>query len=64
MKAIIVNHPHPACILNLADPARAYVKADHTDVAATWKQHSPVHYGDDYDLVERDAWMELPGEFK
>lgn len=39
MRALIVDHPHPACILNLADPARAYVPATHTDVRRTWCEH-------------------------
>jgi len=62
MKAIIDNRPFPVCILRSGDPAR-----DHspTDVAETFKRNMPpIQYRpDDYDLTERSAWLDLPGEF-
>ena len=57
---ILVDRPHPACILT-THPARAH--SEETDVAKTWEQHMPIHYGDDYDLVERSAHLDMIGEF-
>lgn len=49
-------------------PARGYTQADDTDVAKTWREHTPVHaphqVGDDCDAMERSAHLDLPGEFK
>jgi len=59
-----VTTPRPACVLPAAHPARAHVAASNTDVAATWEPHRPIQHQDDYDLVERDAWLETPGTFK
>lgn len=56
------------CPLPITDKRRAYVPADRTDIAETFRQHAHIHvspaYGDDYDLTERTAWIDLPGEFK
>lgn len=30
------------CPLPITDPRRAYVPADHTNVAETWRQHTPI----------------------
>lgn len=62
MKALIVEKPFPACILRSGDPAR-----DHSphDVAETFARNMPpIQYRpDDYDLTERSAHLDLPGEF-
>lgn len=52
MKVIIVETPHPYCILNLSDPARAYIPADHTDVAKTWEQHTETDYQREIERIE------------
>ncbi len=54
MRALIVDRPHPACILNLADPARAYVSSTHTDVQRTWREHEIIH-NDKEQTHEHDA---------
>lgn len=58
----------PYCPLPLTDKRRAYVPADHTNVAETWRQHEPIRvsnaYGDDYDLTEQTAHLDMIGEFK
>ena len=63
MNHVLVSHPLPACILT-THPARAYIDPSETNVAKTWAQHTPVQYGDDYDAVERSAYLETPGAFK
>lgn len=61
----------PYSPLPLTHPARAYTPADSTDVAATLaefqEQHAPIlvcPIGDDYDEVERLAYLEQHGAFK
>lgn len=57
----------PYCPLPLTDKRRAYVPSEHTDVTKTWQEHEPVRvcpiYGDDYDRVTNDDWLE-PGGFR
>ena len=65
MKALIVNTPHPACILRLTDPARAHTPAYATDVRKTFEAHWPeLNILDDYDLVERSSHLDMMGEFQ
>lgn len=62
----------PYSPLPLHHPARAWTASDQTDIARNRaefiEQHSPILvcpvYGDDYDEVERTAWIETPGAFK
>lgn len=62
MKALIDNRPFPVCILRSGDPAR-----DHSrhDLAETFARNTPpIQYRpDDYDMNERSAHLDLPGEF-
>jgi hypothetical protein len=54
----------PYCPLPLTDKRRAYIPADHTDVAETFKQHEPIRVSpirDDYDLVQSQDWLEIGG---
>ena len=65
----------PFTPLPITHKARAYTPAEDTDIAqmiAEWiEQHSPIEVccvdrnriGDDYDEVERTAWIESPGGF-
>lgn len=61
----------PYCILPSHHRARAYTHSSGTNIAATIKQHREQHtpppchsIGDDYDDVERTAYLETPGAFK
>lgn len=55
------------CPLPITDKRRAWVSSDHTDVAETFRQFETIHvspvYGDDYDRVQREDWLEI-GNFK
>lgn len=63
MKAIA-----PYCPLPITNPARAYVSSHDTDIRRTLEEHAPIYvsnaYGDDYDDVERTAYLEQFGSFK
>jgi hypothetical protein len=58
------------CPLPITDRRRAYVSSHHTDIAETIRRHAPilvssiVQYGDDYDLTERTAHLDMAGEFR
>lgn len=61
----------PYCPLPITHPARAYTPGHNTNVAETIatfrEQHAPIMVcpvGDDYDEVERLAYLEQPGAFK
>lgn len=66
----------PYTPLPITHKARAYVSADKTNVASMieeWvEQHSHIEVcgldrnriGDDYDEMERTAWIDSPGAFK
>ena len=54
------------CPLPLTDKRRAYVSADATNVAETWRQHEPIRVSalpDDYDRTTMDDWLSSPGGF-
>lgn len=57
MNHIEVTHPHPACILPISHPARAYVNSDKTDIKRTFAMYAPA-YGDDYDMTTRLDWLD------
>ena len=55
------------CPLPLKDKRRAYVNSHDTDISRTLEEHAPIRvsevkrYGDDYDLVQSQDWMEMGG---
>lgn len=64
----------PFSPLPIHHPARAWTPSEKTDIKrmfSEWiEQHAPIlvcpidGYGDDYDNVERDAYLETAGAFK
>ena len=61
MNYVEVTTPHPACILLSTHPLR-HIELDKTDISRTFAMHTPMHtptlYGDDYDRVQRDDWLD------
>jgi hypothetical protein len=59
----------PYCPLPLTDKRRAYVNSHDTNISRTLEEHAPIRvsevkrYGDDYDLTERTAHLDMIGEF-
>ena len=60
MNTVTWLHPAPYSPLPFSHPARAYTKAEDTNVGRTIEQHK---VGDDYDDCERTAHLDLPGGF-
>jgi hypothetical protein len=59
------------CLIPGHHPAFSWVPSDHTNVAETFRrarEHyfpiNPHRVGDDYDHVERTAYLDSPGDFK
>jgi len=65
---VIASTPAPlSCQLPGTDPRCAYIPADRTDVAETFRRHAPIHVSaiaDDYDRTTMDDWLSAPGGFK
>jgi hypothetical protein len=61
---------HNYCPLPITDRRRAYVSSHDTDISETIRRHAPIlvsaigQYGDDYDLTERTAHLDMMGEFR
>ena len=71
MKVIASTTAPLSCPLPFTDMRRPYVPAHMQTVdrlAETFRQYAPIHvspaYGDDYDLVERTAHLDMAGEFR
>lgn len=63
MNTMTIPKPHPHCPIPEGHACHiGYVPAEKTDIRRTW-QRCNESYGDDYDLTDRSAHLDLPGEF-
>lgn len=62
---VIASTPAPlSCPLPGYDKRRAYIPADRTDIAETFRQYAPIHVSairDDYETVQADDWLDMGG---
>jgi hypothetical protein len=62
MNITVILKPAPHCPIPYGHSChRGYVPAEDTDITQTWHKHA--QYGDDYDLVERTAHLDMMGDF-
>ncbi len=61
MNVIVIKKPEPHCPIPYGHPLFAgFVPAEQTDVRRTWAR-SVAAYGDDYDTVSRQDWLNVGG---
>lgn len=61
MNLVTYLYPCPWCPIPLTNRARAYIKSDDTNIRRTFAEHQT---GDDYDMNERTAHLDMMGEFQ
>lgn len=69
MNITVIRKPAPHCPIPYGHSLyTGFVPADETDITKTWHRHAKfghkhTQYGDDFDLVERTAHLDMIGEF-